>query len=197
MKASDINTQQLQELVNYYYHILFQNEFEKDGLNVGIIGFLFDLLYERIHHHDGNGKIGRLLFIENTYQHVHYPLSEMISKLRMPELVQNICDKINFPYIHKTVNEIKYPSSKNYYTLNVDDELLQDIANCLCICKELKSLFTIFEDTSNKNKIVTKFKLTSDKIKQIIDYEELQQIFDQGGFNAENHNLILDLSSKK
>ena len=82
----------------------------------------------------------------------------------------------------------------------MDDELLQDIVKCLCICKELKMLFTIFKDVPKKNKIVTKLlraELTENKIKQIIDNEELFLFFGKSGFNINNHNLILKLSNKK
>lgn len=39
--------------------------------------------------------------------------------------------------------------------------------------------------------------LTENKIKQIIDNEELFLFFGKSGFNINNHNLILKLSNKK
>lgn len=194
MKASDINSEELQNLVNYYYQI------QKTSFDVDIFGFIFYLLYERIHpHHDDNGRIGRLLFLENVHNHIYYPLSEIINKLRQPELIQNIYDKVNFKYIHNKSegDNIKYVNSEDYYKIFVDDKLLRNIFKCLCICKEFKVLYFVFRNAKKKNAIVTKLlrakNLNDDKVENIINDDDLFDEFNKSGFNVENHNKIMSL----
>ena len=195
MKASDIDEEQLQNLVNFYYQmqrraqgahpqggamplepkVLSRNplKYRNDSERI-FWGFICYLLYIRIHpHHDGNGRIGRLLFIENTYNHVYLPLSEIIAKVKQPELLQNIYNKVNFKYVYyKNEQHIKYPESGKYYKLIIDDALLKYIFKCLCICKEYKILNIIFKDAKNKNAIIVKMlrsKLNDDKLEKIIN----------------------------
>ena len=215
MKASDLDHDQLQRLVNYYYSLqkheydsLYDKQYNPDKdkyshlriLDMEVIGFIFYLLYERIHpHHDGNGRIGRLLFIENTHNHVYFPLSVILSKLRTPKIMQDIHDKVNFTYIHnrKNGNKINYINSDEYYKLHVDDSLLRSIYKCLCICKEFKSLYITFKDAKRLNAITTtllrKNPLTDDKAEAIINDDDLFDKFNNSGFDIDNHNLILQL----
>ncbi|KAA6368833.1 MAG: hypothetical protein EZS28_035640 [Streblomastix strix] len=61
IQHENIDPDQLQQLVNFAY--------EYDQPNKIIVMFLYYLIYERIHQHeDDNGRMGRLLFLENIYQ---------------------------------------------------------------------------------------------------------------------------------
>jgi len=130
MKASDIDKEQLQNLVNFFYQL---QKDDRSDVEIKVWGFICYLLYVRIHpHHDGNGRIGRLLFIENTYGSSYFPLSEFIAKAKQPKLIQNIYNKVNFKYIHYNNDSlIKYPDTDKYYRLTIDDELLKYIFKLL------------------------------------------------------------------
>ena len=112
----------LQELVNWYYNINCDNHLHK------IIGFACYLLYEKIHpHYDGNGRMGRLLFLENVYNKCFVPISHKLRKHRklhdnlFPESVIRI-------YNNQDINEIYDKQDvTNYFNITVDDNLLHKI----------------------------------------------------------------------
>ncbi|KAA6331876.1 MAG: hypothetical protein EZS28_053338, partial [Streblomastix strix] len=61
IQHENIDPNDLQQLVDFAY--------EYDQPNKIMVLFACYLLYERIHpHEDGNGRMGRLLFLENIYQ---------------------------------------------------------------------------------------------------------------------------------
>ena len=137
MNASSLNPEIMQELVNEFYEGKFY-----PNVNQEIVSMLCYLFYERIHpHHDGNGRMGRILFLENTFRNISFPISFILTKLRMPELMQNIFNEINFGGKQKYIGDIpKSREDKEYYTLHVTDSLLKNIVKCLCIAKEYKIL---------------------------------------------------------
>ena len=112
----------LQELVNWYYNLKCDNDLYK------LIGIACYLLYENIHpHYDGNGRMGRLLFIENVYNKCYVPISHKILKHRklhdnlFPENVIRI-------YHNQDINDIYSKQDvQKYYNITIDDELLQKI----------------------------------------------------------------------
>lgn len=195
MNPIDLNIQQLQSLVNWFYN---ENGIEFELVGLDILSYICYLFYERIHPHlDGNGRMGRLLFIENTYNHLYYPLSEIVKRLKEPSLTDSIFEHINFKYIYYKGSEIQYPETEKYYCLNVDDDLLRKIVKCLGICKEYKVLFKSFEGCEKRNMIVAKLlrcELEEEIVEKKLDYnDEWFNLFQHSGFNIENHNLIRGL----
>lgn len=197
MEAKYLNKDILQNIVNFYYN---EQNLQTNNLNIDILGMLLYLIYERIHpHNDGNGRIGRLLFIENTYGKTYYPLSEIIKKLRMPTLIQKIYDEINFPYIHHKCNGEFIPKYKNheeYYTLFVSNKLLKNIVKCLCLCKEYKQLHNYLYNTPKCNAIITNIlrkNLNDKKTMKIIKDDDTYDKFNKSGFDIELHNEIINI----
>lgn len=195
MNPDDLDLLQLQGLVNWFYQ---ENDEAFEIIGSEIISYICYLLYERIHpHFDGNGRMGRLLFIENTYNHMYYPLSEIIKRVKEPKLTDDIFKAVNFEYVrYKSERELHYPPSDNYYSLVVSDELLKKIVKCLGIAKEYKILFKSFEGCNKRNGIVAKLlrcSLDEDNAYDKIGNDEWFIMFQHSGFNVDNHNLIRNL----
>lgn len=128
IRSSELDITALQELVNEYYAYEFDNEYANS-----IVGFACYLLYERIHpHHDGNGRMGRMLFIENTHSKEYFPLSIMLRRLHKPEIMEQIFKIVSFPdVVYNSDRVVHYHDSAEYYTLNIDDKLLRLITKCI------------------------------------------------------------------
>lgn len=198
MYGDNVDSKQLQTLVNHYYNTYVTSN-DYDEFEALLFGFMYYLLYERIHpHYDGNERVGKLLFIENAYNRYHIGLSEMINKLHYPQLIQDVYNRVNFKHTRYT-NEysfISYPAVASYYTLTVNDELLRCIVKCMCICKELEMIYQLFKgNISNVNAIIAKIirsqALTIDKVKHMLNNDSmLLDIFINSHFDINNHNSI-------
>ena len=117
MESSELDPHQLQQLVNYCYLIHDDNKI--------IINFICYLLYERIHpHHDGNGRMGRLLFIENAYQPWSYSLSKT---LRKNHQASKLMDEI---FAENNATTLDF---HDYYTINVSIRMLENIVKLINI----------------------------------------------------------------
>ena len=74
-----IRGEMLQSLVDYFYR-------NRDALPF-YMGFVFYLFYERLHpSEDGNGRLGRLVFVENVRFDRIFPVSSALVGLNLPEM---------------------------------------------------------------------------------------------------------------
>ncbi|KAA6378073.1 MAG: hypothetical protein EZS28_026402 [Streblomastix strix] len=101
IQHENIDPNELQQLVNIAY--------EYDLPNKIIVMFACYLLYERIHpHEDGNGRMGRLLFLENIYQcgvhstslqsESYVPLSTLLRHSKFAKQLMTMEDQIQIQY---------------------------------------------------------------------------------------------------
>ncbi|KAA6356504.1 MAG: hypothetical protein EZS28_047969, partial [Streblomastix strix] len=97
IQHENIDPNELQQLVDFAY--------EYDQSNKIMVLFACYLLYERIHpHEDGNGRMGRLLFLENIYQLTgsYVPLSTALRhNKQIKQLMNEIFKHISFGEIMK------------------------------------------------------------------------------------------------
>ncbi len=201
MKASEIEPDVLQKFVNEYYNYEFETEFDEV-----ITGFVCYLLYERVHpHHDGNGRMGRLLFIENTYCKEYYPLSKMLTLLKVD--MNDIFKHSNFPgrVYHDDISNFHFRDRDEYYNIVVNDELLTKIVKCICLCQEMKYLYDSFDETFDNNHqckhkkehIISKIlrrKIDDDILDSVFgDDNELREWFYSTRLYDNNHNKIVEL----
>ncbi|KAA6369131.1 MAG: hypothetical protein EZS28_035344 [Streblomastix strix] len=155
IQHENIDPNELQQLVNFAY--------EYDGQNKIMVMFACYLLYERIHpHEDGNGRMGRLLFLENVYQLTKsfIPLSTALrhnkqSKQLMNEIFKHISfgeimkkrqiksgdaaiyrveiQEMDLNRFYDIIND-NQRTKQQYYTLDLDDN------TCKLITKLLNSI---------------------------------------------------------
>ncbi|CAL6094545.1 Conserved_hypothetical protein [Hexamita inflata] len=114
---------QIQNLVNWFY---------KNQINLcPIISFICYLLYCRIHPSlDGNGRMGRLLFLENLNLERYYPISFIIDILRDGSL-QQLYNQSNFKLIKQNEHNIQYPLANEYYIIKLDKNYVKLIIKIL------------------------------------------------------------------
>lgn len=126
MKPSKINIEILQNWVDNFHNFNFQKPIEK-----AIAGFILYLLYERIHpHSDGNGRMGRYLFLENKLllgTESYFPLSGILYNL---PILQSSMDSIFQKYID--LESDNYNESF-YYSLYITIPFLKHIIYILFI----------------------------------------------------------------
>lgn len=139
MYAGDLEGPHIQKLVDDFYNLMYRNtlpETQLDSLPPQIIGLIFYLIYERIHPHcDGNGRLGRILFLENPFISSFMPVGVFSSKFHL-KLLSDVFDCINFsysftaPFTNATedfINAVKgipivFPRDE-YYKMNITDKL--------------------------------------------------------------------------
>jgi hypothetical protein len=114
MEDTKINIERLQKWVDLYHTYSFNSPGEKL-----IVGYILYLLYERIHpHEDGNGRMGRYLFIENKLS--YYPF-DYNSKV-------NLYSETSFRgYVGDFNINIRYKPEFEYYKLIIGNKLMDKI----------------------------------------------------------------------
>ena len=86
-----INGEMLQSLVDYFYR--------NRGALPFYMGLVFYLFYERLHpSEDGNGRLGRLVFVENARFGSVFPVSSALVGLNLPE-TKELYAYFNFPRV--------------------------------------------------------------------------------------------------
>ncbi len=191
-KQSYINIERLQEWVDKFHTFEFDNDVDKT-----FCGFVLYLLYVRIHPHcDGNGRMGRYLFLENKMMNL-VPLSMLLND--EIDIACKYMDKI-FEMLDASIDASTAKES-DYYQLHVTNQMCQFIyyiiyiATCYKYCctvdERFKTDFEVIDDlkylfcigkakievmTSNPNLITPHHRARNiqlaKRINKMIDYRE-------------------------
>jgi Fic family protein len=114
IEYSKIDISRLQRWVDLYHSYSFNSPGEKL-----IVGYILYLLYERIHpHEDGNGRMGRYLFIENKLSYFQFDY----------ESKDNLYSETSFRgYLGDFHMSIQYKNEADYYKLTIGNKLMSKI----------------------------------------------------------------------
>lgn len=144
----------LQDLVNWFYksYVLYNSNIEtvsKECYKM-IYGFILYLIYGKIHPHmDGNGRIGRLLFIENPSFNIYFPISTLLNKSLCEKNIERLYKEFNIPYkcfVNKENEYINFPSHHKYLNYYITEKITDNIMKCLIYSLVYKYLF---KETNN------------------------------------------------
>ena len=143
-KQSYINIERLQEWVDKFHTFEFDNDVDKT-----FCGFVLYLLYVRIHPHcDGNGRMGRYLFLENKMMNL-VPLSVLLND--EIDIACKYMTKI-FEILDDTINASTAKES-DYYQLHITNQMCQFIYYIIYIATCYKYCCTVddkFKDLMNR-----------------------------------------------
>ena len=139
-KQSYIDLDVLQNWVDKYHSYTFDSDTDKL-----LVGFILYLLYVRIHpHFDGNGRMGRYLFLENKLMINNLcPLSKILNDcLELPVKYMNLI----FEWLDGTINN-DTAKRDDYYALHIPNSILYKIyyiiyiSVCYKYCCLIKNTF--------------------------------------------------------
>lgn len=141
-KQSYIEISKLQNWVDEFHEYTFENETDKL-----LVGFILYLLYVRIHPHtDGNGRMGRYLFLENRLMKPNLcPLSKILNEdLEIPNEHMNDI----FTWLNTTIDP-ETNDKDDYYKMFIPNKILYKIyyiiyisicyKYCCSLCKDFKN----------------------------------------------------------
>ncbi|KAA6384696.1 MAG: hypothetical protein EZS28_019775 [Streblomastix strix] len=150
IQHENIDPEQLQELVDFAY--------EYDQSNKIMVLFACYLLYERIHpHEDGNGRMGRLLFLENIYQLTDsfIPLSSALRyNKQVKQLMNEIFKSISFGEIMKK-RQIKSGDAA-IYRVEIQEMDLNKFYEIINDNQRTKQQYYTLELDDNTSKLIIK-----------------------------------------
>ena len=182
--------ERLQSIINDYMKI------QNDNVLKPIIGFILYLLYERIHpHEDGNGRMGRYLFFENSsLEESLFPLSGLLYESNESSTLFNeIFHFTNFP--RKNISDDgkgfnDYPTLDEYFDISfINNSIINRIIRVLYIAKVYKYLKMKFKFP---NYIIQKLSSSNKGIKQYSKFNpEIINHITNNGFDMELHRLHL------
>lgn len=179
----------LQHLVDQYYSL------SNDNIIKPIVGFVMYLIYERIHpHEDGNGRMGRYLFFENSaLDESLFPFSTLLNDTNGNSVMFNeVFHFTNFPKKNVNPNTFDdYPPLYKYFDISfIDEHIINRMVYVLYVAKIYKHLRLSFKhipsyvvkELAVSNKAIKKYKrFNSDIITFMSTY----------GFDVEQHRMNL------
>ena len=131
MNPYDLDIKYIQGMINEFYENLNKNEIILDDI---IKGFELYIKFERIHPFlDGNGRLGRLIFLEHPFNYYMFPFSTILRVLGIKQ--RTLFYKYSIPYDSRTYNE-SVNSKDKYLDFKIDDETKFEICKIIykCVC---------------------------------------------------------------
>jgi hypothetical protein len=179
---------EIQNMINDFYDLMKTTN--KINLNIITKAFELYIKFERIHlFRDGNGRLGRLIFLEHPFNYGFFPVARMLKALGMDKIVNDVLfDKYDLEYNYYNLKEY---TKEDYLNFEIDNDTKFEIY-------KLIYKFIVFRNLKHINKkyvpcirtiLKTKIENIYDKCQNKYnwyDYDDIACVI-----NDELHNILI------